>query len=778
MKRFFSVPFHYKVMLVIMLLMNVPFALTGYMTERVAERIVLEEKEEKLLSLARVLEARLEPGGFAAILRRHGAENASREEKIAILNEALRGVSDEVGHSSLGLGVGFYCREADAIVTYAPSDLFGSIVGDSVPPDHPGRVVMRTNQPMVRSGSMVRGHILNAMIPIEREDEVVGYAWANELITDVTLQLGFMTRNLFFVTGLCFLLTLTVLLILSRRTVRDVNRIIGGVKKMKDDLAHRIDVSGGELGELVTSLNAMAEGVVRANEETGRAISTLQGVMSYVEAAICVCDPEKMEVVYANDYLRETLNRAAPKGESRGETCYEALWGYSEPCPFCSKKRLHDAKNDPASTLLRWEDTRNGRDFLVTDRLITWHDGRLLRMEVATDITERNALALAEASNRAQKDFLARMSHEIRTPMNGVLGMTYLAMQASPPPEQMEYLKKIQSSASLLLGVINDILDFSSIEAGKMSLEKRPFNLREMVENVRGLVSPRIQEKGLRFVVEVDPSVPEYVAGDQLRFSQVLLNLLSNAAKFTSAGFVSLRVESKPLDSGQVRLDCAVRDSGIGMTPEQQKVLFKPFSQADVSISRRFGGTGLGLSISKALVKFMGGSIEAKSEPGKGSEFSFHVELEALNGAPEDDPRSEAAWEKQRYDGETFLLVEDNEINQEVSLVVLSAFGAKVDTAWNGQEAVDAFLKKDYSLIFMDVQMPVMDGLEATRLIRASSKHDAATVPIIAMTANAMQEDREKTRAAGMDGHIAKPLDMDELKRIAFLCLKGKNTPS
>jgi CheY-like chemotaxis protein len=358
--------------------------------------------------------------------------------------------------------------------------------------------------------------------------------------------------------------------------------------------------------------------------------------------------------------------------------------------------------------------------------------------------------------------------------MNGVLGMTHLALQSDPPPAQLEYLKKIQSSASLLLGIINDILDFSRIEAGKLTVEKQIFNMHEVVDNIRELILPRIKEKGLEFRVNLDDSLPEYVVGDSLWLSQVLLNLLGNAAKFTLDGVVSFDMKATPLPSGKLRLDCAVRDSGIGMSTEQQMALFKPFSQADSSTSRKFGGTGLGLSICKALVTLMGGSISVSSEEGKGSVFSFFVELESVDSLP---CQGEAAlphlWENVRYDGYRFLLVEDNVINQEISHAILSELGAEVDIAGNGKEAVQAFLDKDYSLILMDVRMPVMDGIEATRRIRASSKHDALSVPILAMTANAMQEDREASKNAGMDGHIAKPIDLRELKSALFHRLKG-----
>ena len=767
MKKAFS--FQQKVLLVLLLLMNLPFLLTWYMAKNLTETMVMREKEDKLLAFARVLDARLGPDGYKGILRRHGAENAASKDKIAVLNRELAEITDDVASASPGLGVGYYSLDVDAIVTYGPSAAFGHAVGRAIPPDHPGRIVMSTNKALVRSGTMVRGDILNAMIPVARGGKVIGYIWANELTTDIMTQFSDMTRNLFLFMLLCFGLTVSLLRVLSRRTVKNVDRIIRGVRAMRSDLSQRITGAGGELGEVANSINAMAADINKATEESRRALAVLQSVLSNVDAVVYVCDPHTKRLVYVNEYLRDLLGGK----EAQGELCYEVLQGNTEPCSFCPQNRLFDQDGNPNLAPIRWENHNPimGRDFLVTDRLVTWHDGRLLHMEVATDVTERKALVVAEAANLAQRDFLARMSHELRTPMNGVLGMTRLAMQADPPPAQLEYLKKIQSSASLLLGIINDILDFSRIEAGKLTIEKHPFDLRAMVENIRELILPHTRERNLDFSIMVEDSVPRFAVGDGLRLSQVLLNILGNAAKFTFKGFISLRMSAEPLPSGMLRLHCVMEDSGIGMDEDQQAALFKPFSQADVSTSRKFGGTGLGLSISKALVELMGGTISVSSELERGSLFTVAVELFPLDELPVARDEHARQWEDARYDGYKFLLVEDNGINQEIAVAVLEELGASVDVADNGEEGLLAFLRKDYAVILMDVRMPVMDGLEATRRIRASDKHDAATVPIIAMTANAMQEDRRASKEAGMNGHVAKPLDVDELKRTLFQML-------
>ena len=775
MKRVFTLPFQYRAVLAFLLLMNISFFVTGYIAKSFTERTILAEKQSKLLTIARILDAQLGADGYTGILERHGAAHAPRNEQIALLNRALRDGTDKVGLSSPGLGVGYYSRELDAILTYGPSGIFGDNVGVSIPQSHPGRIVMRTREAMVRSGTMVRGDIMNAMIPVIRDGEVIGYIWANELSTDILHQFSKTNRNLFGALLACFALTVGFLFLLSRRTVRDIDLIISGLRAMRGDLTKRIKGAGGDLREVAETVNAMADDISKANEETGRAIATLQKIMSNMDAGIYVCDPETLKLVYANDYLCTLLGRE----DLQGKTCYEALYDRSEPCSFCPRKMLFDDQGAPCFTPVQSETYAGklGRDFLLTDRLVTWHDGRLLHMRVATDITERKALAVAEAANAAQRDFLARMSHEIRTPMNGVLGMTRLAMQAAPPPAQMEYLKKIHSSASLLLGIINDILDFSRIEAGKLTMERHVFNVRAMVDNIRELILPRINEHNLVFHVTVADSVPEYLLGDELRFSQVLLNLLGNASKFTLDGSITLTMEASPGErENTLRIHCSVRDTGIGMSPEQQAALFRPFTQADSSTSRKFGGTGLGLSICRALVELMDGAISVASEEGKGSVFSFHIEMEPAQ-APDGDslPEEKGPWETARYDGYTFLLVEDNLINQEIALAILEDLGAAVDVAGNGEEGLRAFMEKDYDLIFMDVRMPVMDGLEATRAIRSSGKRSAGAIPIIAMTANAMLEDKETSLEAGMNAHLAKPLDIDALQKILFQNFQGRS---
>lgn len=391
---------------------------------------------------------------------------------------------------------------------------------------------------------------------------------------------------------------------------------------------------------------------------------------------------------------------------------------------------------------------------------------RDLREQKRTEASLRAAKDEAEAAAQVKSEFLARMSHEIRTPMNGVLGLTHLALAGSPPPEQRKYLEKIQASARILLRVINDILDFSKMESGRFSLEHRPYAFGEMLATVVDLFKAQAEGKGLDFCVESDARIPAVLAGDDLRLSQVLLNLCGNAIKFTDKGSVVLRVTLESETDTAVSVRFAVEDTGLGMSEQELAGLFQPFSQADTSTTRKYGGTGLGLVISKLLVEMMHGTITVVSAVGKGSTFTFTIpldraseELAASTLAPQEEALNDAALA-----GLRILLAEDNEVNQEIAVALLQSLGASVIVASNGAEAVKALHTHDVDGVLMDIQMPVMDGLTAARTIRQQGREGVRDLPIIAMTAHAMQEDRDKSFAAGMNDHITKPIDVQELR--------------
>lgn len=375
----------------------------------------------------------------------------------------------------------------------------------------------------------------------------------------------------------------------------------------------------------------------------------------------------------------------------------------------------------------------------------------------------KKAKELAEDATHAKAEFLANMSHEIRTPLNAVIGMTHLAQKLDVSAKMQDYLQKIMGAGQHLLGVINDILDFSKIEAGKLRVECTEFELSQLMETVMTLVQDKASAKGLALSLELDPQAPQHLRGDPLRLSQILVNFAGNAVKFTEQGEVTIRVKQIETDERASLLRFSVQDTGIGLTAEQKSRLFQSFQQADSSTTRKYGGTGLGLAISRELISLMQGDVGVESEYGKGSVFWFSVRLEKgknTHRAAEEAPVV-GTGAVNRMTGAKILLAEDNELNQQVAIELLRSEGYVVDLAVNGTLAVEMIKRNGYDLVLMDMQMPEMDGLDATRLIRREERF--AELPIVAMTANALESDRSICLAAGMNDHVAKPFDPEAL---------------
>jgi len=426
--------------------------------------------------------------------------------------------------------------------------------------------------------------------------------------------------------------------------------------------------------------------------------------------------------------------------------------------------RMNRASNDALALSYKNEDliksltnTRNELEHLNMDLKDEVNYAKRIEGEL------KQARDRAERMSQAKGEFLANMSHEIRTPMNGVIGTLQLLEGTKLDASQREYVHVAHKSADALLAILNDILDLSKIEAGKLSLEDIPFDLRELVQELVVLHSLKAEQKGIELNSEINEQLPDVIVGDPTRVRQILVNLITNALKFTSEGEVSITINIKEKTEDRVLLRIEVSDTGVGIPLDKQQKLFSAFTQADGSTTRKYGGTGLGLAIVRQLVEMMNGELGVDSDAGKGARFWFEIPMGISQTALEVSP-SKSQTENRKLEGRV-LLVEDNPVNEMVARKMLEKLGLDSVTATNGQQALDILESELVDAVLMDCQMPEMDGFEATRRLREREKlADAVALPIIAMTANVMEGDRERCLQAGMDDYLGKPVRMDELE--------------
>ncbi len=763
LRRLWPRNLRWQLMLVMVPAVSALILASGYTLTLSGKAALLQEKENHLFGVTQLMASHLAAaGGFTALEADSGGDG---QALLWRLNQRLSPFTESVAGAFPGVGVGFYHRRLDAIVTYGPALENGDKVGVAIGAQHPGRKVLASGTAAIESGPQVRGNIMNAMTPIIEHGEVVGYIWANELLTRIDAEVAGMRDSILRFATIALLVSLVCIALIIQRLSRDVNVIKTGLAHMERDLTRRIPGLPGETGQIVDAVNRLAASLFEAREREraaadealNRSEDTLRTAIGAIDEAFALYDPDD-RLVFCNERYREV----------HGPCAESVLPGvlFRDIEQAAATQGLYP---DAAAPLEIWVDdwvrrrrgaapamelrTSAGRWLRVIDRATT--SGHVV--SVAVDVTDlKHATEAAQAANRTKSDFLANMSHEIRTPMNGVIGMTDLLLGTGLDEEQREYAETVKNSANALLELIDDILDFSKIEAGKLDIEIIDFDLRVLLGDIADLLSVRAAQKGLELACVVAPEVPSLLRGDPGRVRQVLLNLMGNAVKFTGKGEVVVSVGLVGQSDAAVRLRVEVSDTGIGIAADDLPLLFSPFTQADASTTRRFGGTGLGLSIARRLVELMGGEVGVDSVVGVGSTFWFELPF-ALQPGPVAIQRASAI----DLAGKRMLVVDDSETTLKVLGTLLRGWGCEVLTASAGAAAVE-LLRAEGTLghridaAIIDLQMPGMDGEALGRWIKADP-HWAST-PLVLLTSAVLRGDVARFAEAGFGAYLSKPI--------------------
>lgn len=580
---------------------------------------------------------------------------------------------------------------------------------------------------------------------------------------------------------------------MGKRTNK-INKIIEGIRSFEDFLSHKEEILQGvqnlehdrqvlkfKFERLLKDKNVLNSLLKKTTEDLNNAVEALKtraeelGILLSTIPALVYFKDTDLKYILVNKSFERFVN--LPFYVIKGKMVEDLIPDYKMN-NYSEMEREVIQSGLPLYNIEEFIQQEE-KEVWLTSNLAPFRDteGEIIGLVgISWDITERKkhenelqyAKEQAEEGTKAKSEFLANMSHEIRTPMNGIIGMAEILKQASLGEEEKENLEILISSTRSLLSLVNDILDISKIEAGKLELEIEDFEIRKVLKDVENILYIKAEEKILDYKTFINPNVPDFLRGDPSRLKQILLNLVNNAVKFTKKGFVHIFIDDLEEHADEVILMIKIVDSGIGISDDGKKNLFQLFSQVDTSTTKNYGGTGLGLSIAKRLVMMMQGEIGFESKQDKGSTFWFTVKLEKCSQkivSPE-SAKKKPVPDKKAFKMLSILLAEDNEINQKIIQYSLTNAGYKVDIANNGQEAIDMYHAGNYDLVLMDVQMPILDGFEATahiRNIESAILNGTHRTPIVALTANAMKGDREKCLDAGMDEYLSKPFTPNDL---------------